>query len=118
MEQSAKEVFKSFTSELVADEIPKIALTKKAKQRISKMKGRSSIKIGMPRVLNMYSLTPVFTGYFESLGIPSKNLIFSDFTTEKLYKEGAKRGSVDPCFPSKLAIPHVHNLLFEKHLIA
>jgi predicted nucleotide-binding protein (sugar kinase/HSP70/actin superfamily) len=32
-----------------------------------------------------------------------------------LYKEGAKRGAIDPCFPSKLGIPHVHNLLYEKH---
>ena len=32
-------------------------------------------------------------------------------TNEKLYKDGAKRGSIDPCFPSKIAIPHVHHLL-------
>ncbi|MBI1984074.1 MAG: CoA activase, partial [Acidobacteria bacterium] len=29
-----------------------------------------------------------------------------------LYKEGAKRGAIDPCFPSKVGIPHVHNLLY------
>ena len=34
---------------------------------------------------------------------------------EQLYKEGAKRGAIDPCFPSKLGIPHVHNLLFVVH---
>jgi predicted nucleotide-binding protein (sugar kinase/HSP70/actin superfamily) len=32
-----------------------------------------------------------------------------------LYKEGAKRGSIDPCFPSKLGLPHVHNLIYKKH---
>jgi predicted nucleotide-binding protein (sugar kinase/HSP70/actin superfamily) len=29
-----------------------------------------------------------------------------------MYKAGAKRGSIDPCFPSKVAIPHIHNLLY------
>ena len=43
------------------------------------------------------------------------NLIFSDYTSHELYKEGAKRGSIDPCFPSKVGIPHVHNLLHHKH---
>jgi predicted nucleotide-binding protein (sugar kinase/HSP70/actin superfamily) len=32
-----------------------------------------------------------------------------------MYKEGAKRGAIDPCFPSKLGIPHVHNLLYKAH---
>ena len=38
-----------------------------------------------------------------------------DYTTEELYKEGAKRGAIDPCFPSKIGIPHVHNLLYKHH---
>ncbi len=69
----------------------------------------------MPRVLNMYSQTPVFTGYFASLGIKAENIVYSDYTSEELYKEGAKRGAIDPCFPSKLGIPHVHNLLYRVH---
>ena len=69
----------------------------------------------MPRVLNMYSQTPVFTGYFASLGIKAENIVYSDYTSEELYKEGAKRGAIDPCFPSKLGIPHVHNLLYKVH---
>ena len=115
VEESANDVFKSFKPEAVADPVPKIRLTPSVKQRVEKMEARSQIRIGIPRALNMYSLTPVFTGYFESLGIPFKNFVFSNFTSEKLYKEGAKRGSIDPCFPSKLGIPHVHNLIYEKH---
>jgi len=46
---------------------------------------------------------------------PGENLIYSDYTSETLYKEGAKRGAIDPCFPSKVAIPHVHNLLYGHH---
>jgi predicted nucleotide-binding protein (sugar kinase/HSP70/actin superfamily) len=79
------------------------------------MKKRSEIRIGIPRVLNMYSQTPVFTGYFASLGIKAENIVYSDYSSEELYKEGAKRGAIDPCFPSKLGIPHVHNLLYKAH---
>ena len=46
---------------------------------------------------------PFFTAYFESLGLKAENLFWSDYTTEQLYKEGAKRGAIDPCFPSKVA---------------
>ena len=59
-------------------------------------------------------MTPLFTGYFASLGVQPENIVFSDYTTEELYKEGAKRGAIDPCFPSKLGIPHVHNLLYAR----
>ncbi|MDH7514516.1 MAG: BadF/BadG/BcrA/BcrD ATPase family protein [Bacteroidota bacterium] len=75
---------------------------------------RSSIRIAVPRVLNLYSTMPFFTAYFESLGVPFQNFVFSDFTSEELYKEGVKRGSIDPCFPSKVALAHVHNLLTKK----
>ncbi len=66
-------------------------------------------------MLNQYSVNPFFSAYFESLGVKPKNLVYSDFTTEQLYKEGAKRGAIDPCFPSKVGIPHVHNLLYVQH---
>ena len=75
---------------------------------------RSQLRIGIPRVLNLYSLAPFFTAWLTSLGIPFRNLIFSDHTSEELYKQGAKRGAIDPCFPSKVAIAHLHNL-FQKH---
>src|SRR6202034_992815 len=108
-------VFRVPDAPLVADPLPKFAFTATAKKRIELMKKRSEIRIGMPRVLNMYSMTPVFTGYFASLGLQPENLVYSDFTSEQLYKEGAKRGAIDPCFPSKLGIPHVHNLLYKVH---
>jgi predicted CoA-substrate-specific enzyme activase len=76
---------------------------------------REKIRIGIPRVLGMYIYAPFFNSYFEYLGLPSGNLVFSDFTTEEMFRVGAKRGSIDPCYPSKLGLAHVHNLLFEKH---
>ena len=79
------------------------------------MERRELLRIGFPRVLNMYSQAPFFIGFFKSLGVLVRNIVFSDYTTEELYKRGAKRGSIDPCFPSKLGIPHVHDLLQVQH---
>ena len=76
---------------------------------------RKGLRIGMPRVLGMYTVAPMFRAYFEALGIPKNQLIWSDQTTEELYAQGCKYGSVDPCFPSKVVQAHIHNLLFDKH---
>ncbi len=73
------------------------------------------IRIGMPRVLNMYSTAPYFRTYFEALGVTKQNVVFSDPTSEEMWVEGGKYGSVDPCFPSKVAQAHIHNLLFKHH---
>ena len=73
-----------------------------------------NLKIGFPRTLNMYSVAPFFIAYFESIGITHKNIIFSDYTNEEMYKEGSRRGAIDACFPSKVALSHVHNLLYSE----
>ena len=78
-------------------------------------KKRRAMRIGIPRVLNMYSTAPFFRTYFEALGIPKQNVVFSDETTEEMWVEGGKYGSIDPCYPSKVAQAHVHNLLFHHH---
>ncbi|RIK65149.1 MAG: hypothetical protein DCC65_13190 [Planctomycetota bacterium] len=119
-EIAAREVFAPVTVKNVSDPIPSIgwvlpAARRKLERRIELMKKRESIRIGMPRALNMYSMAPWFMAYFQSLGIRAANLVWSDYTSEELYKEGAKRGAIDPCFPSKIGIPHVHNLLYHKH---
>jgi predicted CoA-substrate-specific enzyme activase len=114
-ETAAKAAFKSYAPPVVADPLPKLTLTPKQKRRLELMKKRASLRIGIPRILNMYSVNPIFSAYFEALGIPAENLIYSDYTNEQLYKEGAKRGAIDPCFPSKVGIPHVHNLLYVHH---
>jgi predicted CoA-substrate-specific enzyme activase len=76
---------------------------------------RKSIRVGIPRVLNIYSTAPFFRAYFEALGLGRSNIVFSDATNEEMWVEGGKYGSIDPCFPSKVAQAHVHNLLFHKH---
>jgi len=72
-------------------------------------------RVGMPRAMNMYSTAPYFRTYFEALGIPKQNVIFSDETSEEMWVEGGKYGSIDPCFPSKVCQAHIHNLLFHHH---
>ncbi len=115
VELAAHAVFRVADTLNISDPLPKIQFTAAQKRRAELMKRRAEIRIGMPRVLNMYSQAPVFTGYFASLGVKAENMVFSDYTNEALYKEGGKRGSIDPCFPSKLGIPHVHNLLYTHH---
>ena len=114
-ELGAKAPFKSYNPASVADPLPTFVLTPKQKRRAELMKKRATLRIGIPRILNMYSVNPIFSAYFEALGIPAENLVYSDYTNEQLYKDGAKRGAIDPCFPSKVGIPHVHNLLYVHH---
>ena len=115
VEIAAKKAFTSYEPAIVADPSPKLHITKAQKERAEKMKRRAELRIGMPRALNMYSCGPFFTAYFESLGVKAENIFWSEYTNEQLYKEGAKRGAIDPCFPSKVGIPHVHNLLYAVH---
>jgi len=75
---------------------------------------RRELKIAIPKVLNIYSLAPFLRTYLEALEISAKNIIFSDFSNEDMYLEGAKYGSVDSCYPAKVAQSHVYALLYEK----
>ncbi len=76
---------------------------------------RGELSVGIPRVLNLYSYAPLFSAYLESLGVPPQHIVYSDVTSTELYRTGSSRGSIDPCFPSKVALAHVHNLLAVKH---
>ena len=75
---------------------------------------RRDVIIGMPRVLNMYTLSPFFGAYFEALGINAQRLVYSDYTDPAMWYKGSRRGSIDQCFPSKVALAHVHNLIFDQ----
>ncbi len=82
---------------------------------IEAMEYRSQLRIGMPKALNMWVTGPFWRTFFEALGVPQANVVFSDDTSEKLSKEGMKYGSIDPCFPAKVAQAHIHNLMYKKH---
>ncbi len=117
---AANEVWRSRNPQKVADPIPTAkGWNWKAKaavnERIALMNKRKTMRVGMPRVLNMYLFTPMFSAYLESLGLEPENLVYSEFTGQEMYRQGAGRGAIDPCFPSKIGIPHVYNLIFQKH---
>jgi predicted nucleotide-binding protein (sugar kinase/HSP70/actin superfamily) len=76
---------------------------------------KKDIRVGIPRVLNLYSTGPFWRTYFESAGLAKRNIVFSDETTEEMWQEGGKYGSVDPCYPGKVCQAHIHNLLFKHH---
>ena len=78
-------------------------------------KKRAAIRVGIPRVLNVWTIGPFIRTYLESLGIQKHHVVFSDETTEEIWQEGGKYGSIDPCYPSKVAQAHIHNLLFHQH---
>ena len=112
---ASKEVFRPTNAKSVADPIPTRTWTKAAKERVALMQTRNKVRIGIPRVLNIYTYAPLFNAYFESLGVQPENMIYSDYTSSELYRAGASRGAIDPCFPAKIGISHVYNLIQEKH---
>lgn len=76
---------------------------------------RAAYRVGIPRVLNLWSTAPFFRTYLETLGLKRENVVFSDPTSEEMWSEGGKYGSIDPCYPSKVTQAHIHQLLFDKH---
>jgi predicted CoA-substrate-specific enzyme activase len=118
VDMASKEVFRPTNAKSVADPLPTkgwMGYSKADKERIALMQNRSKLRIGIPRVLNIYTYAPLFNAYFESLGVPPENVIYSDYTSSELYRAGASRGAIDPCFPAKIGISHVYNLIQEKH---
>jgi activator of 2-hydroxyglutaryl-CoA dehydratase/predicted nucleotide-binding protein (sugar kinase/HSP70/actin superfamily) len=112
---ASREVWKLRHPASVADPVPPRGWRSSTRARRALVEDRGAVRVGIPRVFNMYALAPFFTGYLESLGVDPKNIVFSDFTSMEMYRTGTTRGAIDPCFPSKVALAHVHNLLFVKH---
>jgi len=115
---AAHDVFRHREVPNVADPIPAtrgLFVSKGTKERATLMETRKNFRVGIPRLLNTYTYAPLFNAYFASLGLQSENIVYSDYTTPELYRAGASRGAVDPCYPSKIGIAHVYNLLAVKH---
>jgi predicted CoA-substrate-specific enzyme activase len=115
---AARDVFRQRDVEIVSDALPSIRglfVSKTIKERVSRMTQRNDFRVGIPRLLNTYTYAPFFNAYFASLGLKSENIVYSDYTTPELYRAGASRGAIDPCYPSKIGIAHVYNLLAVKH---
>jgi predicted CoA-substrate-specific enzyme activase len=118
VEIAAHDVFHHRTVESTADAVPGakgLFVSKAIKERAALMRRRAEFRVGIPRLLNTYTYAPLFNAYFASLGLKAENIIYSDYTTPELYRAGASRGAIDPCYPSKIGIAHVYNLLATKH---
>jgi len=118
VDYASKEVFRPTNAKSVADPLPTkgwAGWRKGDKERRALMEHRGKVRIGIPRVLNIYTYAPLFNAYFESLGVQPESIIYSDYTSSDLYRAGANRGAIDPCFPAKIGISHVYNLIQEKH---
>lgn len=88
---------------------PAPALPLRARDRL--LARRPSIRIAIPRVTYQYIYGNFFAAYLESLGIARENLVWSAYTSDAMYRAAMGRGVIDPCFPSKVAVAHVWNLL-------
>ena len=78
---------------------------------------RRRLTVAIPRALNVYSIAPLLRVYLEALDVDPSRILFSDFSSEEMFLEGAKYGSVDACYPAKVAQAHVYRLLFGKKFV-
>ena len=120
VEISAREAFRSYRPPQVTSAShsgrPSLRSLLTGRSAARMRRRRESLRIGIPRVLSMYSYGPFFSAYLESLGMKPQNIVWSDYTDDQMYREGSRRGSIDPCFPTKVAVSHVHNLLYKKQV--
>src|SRR5499427_3077248 len=74
---------------------------------------RARLRIGIPRVLNLWSTHQFWCGLFGALGVESRNLVFSSDTSEEQGRQfGKGRGTVDCCYPVKCIAGHYGELVF------
>jgi len=78
-----------------------------------RLKDRSALRVGIPKVLNIWSTHQFWVGYLRALGISPTNIVFSSDTSEEQAREfGKGRGTVDCCYPVKAMSGHYGELLF------
>ena len=80
-------------------------------------KPRERLRVGIPRVLNLWSTHQFWIGFFEALGIDARRLEFSSDSSEDQSRQfGKGRGVVDCCYPVKCISGHYGELLArDKH---
>jgi predicted nucleotide-binding protein (sugar kinase/HSP70/actin superfamily) len=74
---------------------------------------RAELRIGIPRILNVWSTHRFWLAFFDALGVPARRVVFSGDTSEEQFREfGRGRGTVDCCWPVKCASAHYGELMF------
>jgi predicted nucleotide-binding protein (sugar kinase/HSP70/actin superfamily) len=76
-------------------------------------KDRSQLRVGIPKVLNIWTTSQFWVGFLKALGIASENIVWSSDTSEEQGREfGKGRGTVDCCYPVKCMSGHYGELIF------
>src|SRR5262249_13904046 len=76
------------------------------------LKNRNELRVGIPRVLNLWSTHQFWIGFFDALGIDARRLEFSSDSSEEQARQfGKGRGTVDCCYPVKCISGHYGELL-------
>ncbi|HXY51877.1 MAG TPA: acyl-CoA dehydratase activase-related protein [Terriglobales bacterium] len=76
-------------------------------------KDRSQLRVGIPKVLNIWSTHQFWVGFLRALGVSPENIVFSSDTSEEQGREfGKGRGTVDCCYPVKAISGHYGELIF------
>jgi predicted nucleotide-binding protein (sugar kinase/HSP70/actin superfamily) len=83
-----------------------------ARSTSPEVNSRARLRIGIPRVLNLWSTHQFWIGFFDALGIEARHLEFSSDSSEDQARQFAKgRGTVDCCYPVKCINGHYGELL-------
>ena len=70
------------------------------------------MRVGIPRVLNLWSTHQFWIGFLGALGIEARRIEFSSDSSEDQAREfGKGRGTVDCCYPVKCVSGHYGELL-------
>lgn len=82
----------------------------------SPSRDRSGIRVGIPKVLNVWNTHQFWIGFLTALGVEPRNIVFSSDTSEEQYREfGKGRGTVDCCYPVKCISGHYGELIAGKN---
>ncbi len=76
-------------------------------------KPQLNLRVGIPKVLNVWSTHQFWLGFFAALGVDPLNIVFSSDTSEEQSRQfGKGRGTVDCCYPVKCISGHYGELVF------
>ena len=70
-------------------------------------------RVGVPRAMLFHDLYPYFHALLSELGC---EIVLSDKTNKTIIHEGAERSVAETCFPIKVALGHIYNLVRDKQI--
>jgi predicted CoA-substrate-specific enzyme activase len=73
----------------------------------SRVKGKGK-RVGIPYAMMMHEFYPFWNTFFSTLGF---EVVLSDKSSKKIIHEGVESAVAETCFPIKITLGHVHNLI-------